>query len=76
MALNQVHNYTIWHQAGSDKAEIRLLLDNGSLATISSLPLASASFIIDMLRNEKPLYWDSVARLIYTSSWEPVGEEE
>ena len=48
MALNQVHNYSIWHQAGSDKAEIRLLLDTGSLATISNLPLASANFIVDL----------------------------
>ncbi len=76
MALNQVHNYSIWHQAGSAKAEIRLLLDTGSAATISNLPLTSASFMIDMLRNEQPIYWDSVARLLYTSSWEAVGEGE
>ena len=76
MALNQVHNYSVWHQAGSDKAEIRLLLDSGSLATISNLPLTSAYFILDLLRHEKPIYWDSVARLVYTSSWEPVGEGE
>ncbi len=76
MALNQVQNYSIWHQAGSDKAEIRLLLDTGSFTTISNLPLASANFIVDLLRHEKPIYWDSVARLVYTSSWEPVGEGE
>ncbi len=77
MAFNEVHNYQVWYRVPpNETTEIRLLLDNGSVATVPNLNVASAAFMVDLLRTEKPLWWDSGARMLFTATFEPVGEAE
>ena len=77
MAFNEVHNYQVWYRVPpNETTEIRLLLDNGAVATVPNLSVAAASFMVDLLRHEKPLWWDGTARTLFTATFEPVGEGE
>ena len=63
-----------WHYKGNE-GYIQLLLADGTTGQVQIDSAAEGSLLLDVLRNEKPVYWDSDHELIMTGL-EPVGEGE
>jgi len=63
--------YASWSQ--KDKGRIRLILEDKGQKTLDIADPLEFSVVIDLLRNEKPLYWYNDS--IHTTR-EPVGEGE
>ena len=43
---------------------------------LNDLDLNHAGYLVDLLRNEKPLIYDTTAKVLATGGQEPVGEGE
>lgn len=74
MPYIKIKNYSIVHSIGGYSAII-LYLENGEKLTFDSIPISEARYLVDILRNEKPVWWDNVKKYII-SYMEPVGEGE
>ena len=74
MARKQVANYALFKNANGT-AEINVYYTAGGADTISGLSTAEASYITDLLRNEKPIDYDA-DRKRFLGAAEPVGEAE
>jgi hypothetical protein len=76
MAWQQIVNYAIFHTIGG-KVSISVYFPGGSgnTALMKNLTLEEARLVIDILRNEKPVYLDEAQGRISTGP-EPVGEGE
>lgn len=55
--------------------EIVLVMEGNQEHTLTGLPTQSYGILVDVLRNERPLYWDEAAGAVRTGN-EIVGEEE
>jgi len=74
MARKRVTHYAIFHNVGQ-QSSINVYYQGGGANNIPNLSINEASYIIDILRNEKPLDYDHT-RKRFLSSFEPVGEGE
>jgi hypothetical protein len=75
MARRRITHYAIFHNVGST-SEINVYYEGGGANTISGLSISEAGYIIDILRNEKPMDYDHDRRRFLSGSLEPVGEGE
>jgi hypothetical protein len=75
MARRRITHYAIFHNVGST-SEINVYYEGGGANTISGLSISEAAYIIDILRNEKPMDYDHDRRRFLSGSLEPVGEGE
>ena len=49
--------------------------ENTAMATMTFDNASDLAAIAEILRNEKPIYWNTISKMI-TTLWEEVGEEE
>ncbi len=75
MAGKIVTHYAVFHNLGSNTT-IGVYYDGGGADYIRNLSIEQASFMIDLLRNEKPIAYDSNTKRLSTFQKEPVGENE
>jgi hypothetical protein len=65
----------VFHNIGST-SEVIFYYQGGGADVASGVPFAEASYIVDLLRNEKPMSYDAVLKRLSTYNPEPVGEGE
>lgn len=58
------------------KTTIDMRYIDGTSASVTNLSNDEASFMIDLLRNEKPINYLAPQKLLTFGELEPVGEEE
>jgi hypothetical protein len=75
MARRIVTNYAVFHNIGA-ASDIVFYYQGGGADSVSGIPFAEARYIVDLLRNEKPMSYDHALRRLSTWTAEPVGEEE
>ena len=75
MARKQVNYYAVFHDVGST-SQIRVYYQGGGSDLIRNLSIQEASYIVDLLRNEKPMSYDHVRKRLSNLNIEPVGEGE
>lgn len=75
MARKVVTQYAVFHNIGST-SDVVFYYQGGGADSVSGVPYAEASFIVDLLRNEKPMSYDAVLKRLSTYTPEPVGENE
>lgn len=75
MARKIVTQYTVFHNIGAG-SDIVFYYQGGGADSVGGVPFAEASYIINLLRNEKPMSYDAALRRLSTWSAEPVGEGE
>jgi hypothetical protein len=75
MARKIVTQYAVFHNIGA-ASEIVFYYQGGGADTAAGVPVAEAAYIVDLLRNEKPISYDAVLKRLSTYTPEPVGEGE
>lgn len=75
MARKRVTHYAVFHNVGSTSS-INVYYQGGGADTIRDLSISEAGYIIDILRNEKPIDYDHDRRRFLSGALEPVGEGE
>ena len=75
MARKVVTQYAVFHNIGST-SDIVFYYQGGGADSVTAIPFGEASYIIDLLRNEKPMSYDHALRRLSTWTPEPVGEAE
>ena len=75
MARKPVENYAIFHNVGGTSTILVYYFGGGS-DSITNIPVAEAVYIVDFLRNEKPMDYDSTVKRFLSGAVEPVGEGE
>lgn len=75
MALQTITHYSISHKLGGGTS-LQFFFSGGGNETTKELSVQEAILLINVLRNERPLLYDSVKKMISTSTQEPVGENE
>lgn len=76
MAVKTVIGYFIRHRIGDGKTFLTLHFEGGGSEVLNDLALNQAGYLVDLLRNEKPLIYDTTNKILATSLQEPVGEGE
>jgi hypothetical protein len=74
MAKKLVIQYAVFHNVGGT-SDIAIYYDGGGADPILSIPFTEAAYLIDILRNEKPVYYDVALKRLSTS-FENVGDGE
>jgi len=74
MAWLEVTHYGLQYNANG--AAIFVRVQGSNIWNLILVKPELAVFVADMLRNEKPMYYDPVNGALGTSAFEPVGEEE
>lgn len=79
MAIKHVTNYQVGWRKGDNVSSsgygwIRVFFQEGGYSNFS-VSEADYHGLVDILRNEKPLVYDTSAGFLYSGS-EPIGEEE
>lgn len=69
-----VSNYAFLHYRDG-RTRLNIFFTDGTYDYYFDLEPARASFLADLLRNEKPVYWTHPQDILWTGK-EPVGEEE
>ena len=70
-----ITSYDVVHQA-KGRTSIGLQLNDGTTGSVTGLTVAEAGYIIDLLRNEKPVNFNKSTKTFSFGTWEPVGEAE
>lgn len=73
--MQVIEQYKITWRPEDDAGMVHLALANGAGASLPIDSAAEAAFLLDMLRNESPVFYDTENRLLATGM-EPVGEGE
>lgn len=71
----EVKNYQLMYKAHLNSGSIYLIFTNNTNVNIKLDSATELMALADMLRNEKPVYYNDVSKNLATG-WEPVGEEE
>ena len=70
----EIEAYSVFHyQDGSTR--INLHFENDEWSHFEKLDPSRAVLLLDILRNEKPVYWTEEGGIVWTGK-EPVGEGE
>ena len=75
MARLTVTNYAVFHNIGG-ASDIVFYYQGSGADSVSGVPVAEAAYIVDLLRNEKPISYDAALKRLSTLTPEPVGEGE
>lgn len=75
MARKVVTHYAVFHNIGAG-SDVVFYYQGGGADSVTGVPVAEAGFIVDLLRNEKPMSYDAALKRLSTWTPEPVGEEE
>ena len=76
MAQKAVSGYFIRHQVGVGQTSLTIHFTDGGFEVINNLDVNEAGYLVDLLRNEKPLGFDTANKTLFTTTKEPVGEGE
>lgn len=71
----EILNYSFFWRTKDNQGTIQLALANGQGATLTPQTPAEAMLLVDILRNEKPVYYCAEHEMLMTGP-EPVGEGE
>ncbi|MBK7694887.1 MAG: hypothetical protein IPP06_14780 [Saprospiraceae bacterium] len=71
----EVKNYQLMYRTHLNKGSIYLIFADNTNVNIKLDSASELMAMADMLRNEKPVYYNSESKNLVTG-WEPVGEEE
>jgi len=75
MAIKLINQYQAWWDSSLNQGHFWFTYFDGHREHTGTVNAESFAIIIDMLRNEKPVYGDHTRALVTTQS-EEVGEEE
>lgn len=75
MARKVITHYAVFHNIGST-SDIVFYYQGGGADSASGIPFAEASYIVSLLRNEKPMSYDAARKRLSTWNTEPTGESE
>ena len=75
MARKKVTHYAVFHNIGGTSTVI-MKYDSGAADQVQNLSIEESSYIVDLLRNEKPMSYDHNLGRLSTLNYEPVGENE
>ena len=75
MAFVEVKTYVVHWDVDDHRGNIQLNLANNSGWAIGGQTPEEMHMLVDLLRNEKPIRFDTVRRSLHLG-FEPVGEEE
>ena len=75
MARKIVTQYAVFHNIGAG-SDIVFYYQGGGADSVSGIPFAEAGYIVELLRNEKPMSYDHSLKRLSTYTPEPVGEGE
>jgi len=75
MARKVVTQYAVFHNIGGT-SDIAFYYEGGGADSVSGVPHQEAVYIVDLLRNEKPMSYDATLKRLSTYTPEPVGEGE
>jgi len=73
MARKTVSSYAVFENVGGTR-DIVFYYEGGGADTATGINAAEAEYIIDLLRNEKPISYDAALKRVSTYNPEPVGE--
>lgn len=76
MAVKDVKGYFIRYRVADSKTFLTIHFTDGGFDVINNLDVNQARFLVDLLRNEKPLVFNTTDKILATSNQEPVGEGE
>ena len=76
MAQKAVKGYFIRHAIGLGKTSLTLHFTDGGFDVIDNLEVSEAGYLVDLMRNEKPLTYNTANKTLATATVEPVGEAE
>ena len=72
MAMKEITKFVIYHKVGG-ATSISVYYATGEMNEIKSLKPDEANYIVDLLRNVKPLYYDDASGMIQTN-YEDAGK--
>jgi len=72
MAMQEITKYVVHHKTGGTTS-IAVYYTAGTASEIKSLNAAEAGFLIELLRNTKPVYYDETTGMIQTN-YEDTGK--
>jgi hypothetical protein len=75
VARKLVSAYAVFENLGGTR-DIVFYYQGGGADSVTGVAAAEADYIVDLLRNEKPMSYDAERRRLSTYTPEPVGEEE
>ena len=75
MARKVVTQYAVFHNIGAG-SDIVFYYQGGGADSVTNIPVPEALYIVDLLRNEKPMSYDHALKRLSTYTPEPVGEGE
>lgn len=75
MARKTLTHYAVFHNVGG-KTSIVVYYDGGGADVIRDLDFQEAGYMVDLLRNEKPMSYDASRKRLSTLHPEPTGEGE
>jgi hypothetical protein len=75
MSAKKIDYYRYWWNTKTEKAALRVYYDNTHSTTLYIETPQELSIIVDMLRNEEPV-WFNTDTFTFSTAAEPVGEEE
>ena len=75
MARKLVSSYAVFENLGGTR-DIVFYYQGGGADSVTGINAAEADYIVDLLRNEKPMSYDHSLKRLSTWSPEPVGEAE
>jgi len=75
MAMVEITAYSVYWHAATKTGDVRVNLVDDTSHTLTDMSAEEIHMLVDLLRNEKPVYY-SVERQVVFVAWEPVGEGE
>jgi len=75
MARKVVTHYAVFHNIGG-ASDIVFYYQGGGSDNVTGVPFSEAAYIVNLLRNEKPMSYDAALKRLSTWTTEPVGEGE
>ncbi|GAB3321218.1 hypothetical protein GCM10027299_15380 [Larkinella ripae] len=75
MARKQLSSYAVF-QNPTDGCDIVFYYEEGGSDSVQGVSAAEAAYVVDLLRNEKPMSYDHDRKRLSTLIAEPVGEAE
>jgi phage major head subunit gpT-like protein len=72
MAMKEITKYVVYHKVGGTTA-ITVYYASGETNEIKPLSTDEATYLVDLLRNVKPVYYDDATGMIQTN-YEDAGK--
>jgi phage major head subunit gpT-like protein len=72
MAMKEITKYVVYHKV-SGTTSITVYYASGEASEIKPLKLDEAAYLVDLLRNVKPVYYDDATGMLQTN-YEDAGK--